>query len=157
MVFSPRLQHFQNLWRCGHGNLLVNSDAVRWPLLWVFHMVVSLSTEKYIVCALWYLTVGLWEISVLVADIFHFDIFCQHCCQKAFQTPTRFYTSISNSCVYDTSWSLTIWSLNSSLPSAAYMRQRIGPALVQIIACRLVNATANHDLNQCWVIVDWTP
>ena len=44
--------------------------------------------------------------------------------------------------------------LNSSPPSAAYMRQWIRSALVQIIACRLLGA--NHYLNQCWVIVIWT-
>ena len=34
------------------------------------------------------------------------------------------------------------------------MRQWIGSALVQIMACRLIGA--NHYLNQCWEIVNWT-
>ena len=42
---------------------------------------------------------------------------------------------------------LSFQFLNSSPPSAAYMRQWIGPALAQIMAC---------GLNQCRVIVSWT-
>ena len=43
---------------------------------------------------------------------------------------------------------------NSSLPSAAYMRQWIGSALVQImlVAC----SAPSHYLNHWWVIVNWT-
>ena len=44
--------------------------------------------------------------------------------------------------------------MNSSPPSAAYMRQWIGSALVQIMACRL--SAPSHYLNQCWIIVNWT-
>ena len=40
-------------------------------------------------------------------------------------------------------------------PSYAYMRQWIGSALVQIMACRLYSAPS-HYLNQCWIIVNWT-
>ena len=36
--------------------------------------------------------------------------------------------------------SLTLWEINSSPPNAAYMRQRIGSALVQIMACCLFSA-----------------
>ena len=43
---------------------------------------------------------------------------------------------------------------NSSPPSAAYMRQWIGSALAQIMACR--HSAPSHYLNQCWVIVNWT-
>ena len=41
--------------------------------------------------------------------------------------------------------------INSSRPSAAYiyMRQWLGCALVQIMACR-------HYQNQCWIIISWT-
>ena len=41
--------------------------------------------------------------------------------------------------------------------SAAYMRQRTSPALVQVMACRLFGAASSHYLNQCWLIVNWTP
>ena len=44
--------------------------------------------------------------------------------------------------------------INLSPPGAAYMRQHIGSALVQIMACRL--SAASHYLNQCWRIVNWT-
>ena len=48
-----------------------------------------------------------------------------------------------------------LWhSLSSSPPSATYMRQWIGSALVQIMACRLCGAKPFY-LNQCWVIVNW--
>ena len=38
------------------------------------------------------------------------------------------------------------------------MRQSIGSALVQVMACRLVSATPMTPLpsNQCWLIVNWT-
>ena len=39
-------------------------------------------------------------------------------------------------------------------PIAAYMRQSIGSALVQIMACRIF--APSHYLNQCWVNVNWT-
>ena len=39
-------------------------------------------------------------------------------------------------------------------PSAAHMRQWIGSALVQIIV--VAYSAPSHDLNQCWVIVNWT-
>ena len=42
---------------------------------------------------------------------------------------------------------------NSSPPSAAYMRQWIRSALVQIMVCRLFGAKPLS--NQCWVIVNW--
>ena len=42
---------------------------------------------------------------------------------------------------------------NSSPPSAAYMRQWIGSALVPITACRLFGAKPLS--NQCWIIVNW--
>ena len=45
-------------------------------------------------------------------------------------------------------------SVNSSPPSAAYMRRWIKSVLVQIMACRL--SAPSHYLNQCWVIVNWT-
>ena len=45
-------------------------------------------------------------------------------------------------------------SVNSSPPSAAYMRQWTGSALVQIMACRLFSAKPY--LSQCWLIVNWT-
>ena len=50
------------------------------------------------------------------------------------------------------------WKLNqdisSSSPSAAYMRQRIGWALLHIMACRLLGAKPLP--NQSWLIVNWT-
>ena len=57
--------------------------------------------------------------------------------------------------------------LNSSSPSTAYMRQWIGSALVQIIACLLIGSAlvqiitcrlfgARHYLNLWWVVVNWT-
>ena len=70
----------------------------------------------------------------------------------------------SNAENVSTSWSIhgftTVYlpkhdqSLNSSPPSAAYMRQWIGSTLVQIMACRLF--APGHYLNQCWLIVNWT-
>ena len=45
-------------------------------------------------------------------------------------------------------------TLNSSLPSAAYMHQWIESALVQIMACRLLGAKPLS--NQCLVIVNYT-
>ena len=45
--------------------------------------------------------------------------------------------------------------LNSSAPSAAYVRQRIGLALVQIMACRLFGAEPLS--KSVLVIVDSTP
>ena len=39
-------------------------------------------------------------------------------------------------------------------PSAAYMRQRTGLSLVQVMSCRLV--APSHFLNQCWGVVNWT-
>ena len=45
-------------------------------------------------------------------------------------------------------------SLNSSPPNAAYMRQYIGSALVQIMACAY--SAPSHYLNQRWVIINWT-
>ena len=44
---------------------------------------------------------------------------------------------------------------NPSRPSAAYIRQWVGLALVQIIACFAYSASSQY-LNQCWVIVNWT-
>ena len=44
-------------------------------------------------------------------------------------------------------------------PSAAYVRQWIGPVLVQIMACCLlapILLMPSHYLNDCWVIVNWT-
>ena len=43
---------------------------------------------------------------------------------------------------------------NSSSPSAAYMRQWAGSALVQIMACH--SSAPSHYLKQCWFIVNWT-
>ena len=46
--------------------------------------------------------------------------------------------------------------INSSSPSAAYMHQWTGSALVQIVACCLM--APSHYLNQCWLIsseVQW--
>ena len=43
--------------------------------------------------------------------------------------------------------------INSSPPSAAYMREWMGSALVQIMACAYW--TPSHFLNQRWVIVNW--
>ena len=45
--------------------------------------------------------------------------------------------------------------VNSSPPSAAYMLQWIRSALVQIMACHLFS-TKPYNLNQYWVIVNWT-
>ena len=46
--------------------------------------------------------------------------------------------------------------LNSSPPSAAYMRQWMGSALVQIMACRLFGAKPLPIyLNQWWLILNW--
>ena len=44
--------------------------------------------------------------------------------------------------------------INSSPPSAAYMRRWTGSALAQVMACRLM--APSHYLNQCWHIVNWT-
>ena len=57
-------------------------------------------------------------------------------------------------CLYDVKY---LWqlSINSSPPGAAHMCQWICWTLVQIMACRLFSA--NHYLNQHWVIVNWTP
>ena len=41
-------------------------------------------------------------------------------------------------------------SVNSSPPNAAYMRQRFGSTLVQLMACCL------FDAKSCWVIINWT-
>ena len=49
---------------------------------------------------------------------------------------------------------LLLWSNNSSPPSAAYLRQWIGSALVQIMACRLFGAKPLS--KPYWVIVNWT-
>ena len=58
-----------------------------------------------------------------------------------------------------------LFIIDSSPPSAAYMRQWIGSGLVQIMACRLFGAKSliinglapnAHYLNQCWVIGNWT-
>ena len=46
-------------------------------------------------------------------------------------------------------WKRMLVSLNHLRPSAAYMRQWTGAALLQVMACR-------HYLNQCWFIVNWT-
>ena len=43
-----------------------------------------------------------------------------------------------------------------SPPSAAYMRQWTGSALIQIMACRLFGANSDDYINQCWDIVNWT-
>ena len=48
---------------------------------------------------------------------------------------------------------MLILSINSSPPSAAYMRQRIGSALVQIMACHLFCA---KPLSKPRAIVNWT-
>ena len=45
--------------------------------------------------------------------------------------------------------------VNSSSPVAAYMRQRIRSALVQIMV--VAYSAPGHCLNQCWDIVDWNP
>ena len=44
--------------------------------------------------------------------------------------------------------------MNSSSPSAAYMRHWIGSPSATIMACHLLGAKPH--LNQCWVIVIWT-
>ena len=41
--------------------------------------------------------------------------------------------------------------INSSPPSAPYMRKWTGPSLVQAYSA------PSHYLNQCWIIVNWTP
>ena len=43
---------------------------------------------------------------------------------------------------------------NPSPPSATYMRQWTGSALVQIMLCRLLGAS--YHVNQCCVVVNWT-
>ena len=51
------------------------------------------------------------------------------------------HVHIGRSVCYKLWVDMTQWmSFNSSLPSAAYMRQRIGQTLVQIMACRLFSA-----------------
>ena len=46
-----------------------------------------------------------------------------------------------------------IWpNLNSSPPTAAYMRQWIWSVLVQMMSCCLV---PSHYLNRCWYTVNW--
>ena len=47
------------------------------------------------------------------------------------------------------------WYLNSSPPSAAFMRQWTGSSLVKVMACRYL--APSHNLNQWWIIVNWTP
>ena len=47
-----------------------------------------------------------------------------------------------------------IGTINSSPPSAAYMRQWTGPSSVQAMACRLFGAKPLPE--QCWLIVNWT-
>ena len=49
---------------------------------------------------------------------------------------------------------LQIIAVDSSPPSAAYLRHWIGSALLQITACRLFGAEPY--LDQCWVVVNWT-
>ena len=44
--------------------------------------------------------------------------------------------------------------INSSSPSAAYMHQRIGSVLVQIMACR--SSGRSHYLNQYCDLINWT-
>ena len=44
--------------------------------------------------------------------------------------------------------------VNSSPPSAAYMRQETGSVLVQVMACRLT--APSHYLSQYWLNVNWT-
>ena len=59
---------------------------------------------------------------------------------------------------------LSVWlfihaGFNSSPPSASYMLQWTGSALVQIMACHLFSIEPfswSHYLNQCWLIVNWT-
>ena len=46
-------------------------------------------------------------------------------------------------------------SFNSSPPTATYMRQWNGSALVQIMAGHLFSVPSYY-LNQCWVIVNWS-
>ena len=48
-----------------------------------------------------------------------------------------------------------LYQLNSSPPSAAYMRQWIGSTLVQIMACAY--SAPSYYLNQGWIIGNWTP
>ena len=48
----------------------------------------------------------------------------------------------------------TSMAMNSSLPSATYMRRWIGSAFIQIMTCRLFGAKPLS--SQCWVIVNLT-
>ena len=43
----------------------------------------------------------------------------------------------------------SVYQVNTSPSSAAYMRRWTGSSLVQV--------TPSHYLNQCWLIVNWTP
>ena len=49
---------------------------------------------------------------------------------------------------------LNIWFINSSPPSAAYMRQCIGSVMAQIMTCRLFGAKPLSEPMLCYVI--WT-
>ena len=53
-----------------------------------------------------------------------------------------FYTNITELCLRSGWHHINIWSndINSSSPSAAYMRQLSGSALVRVMACRLFDA-----------------
>ena len=50
-------------------------------------------------------------------------------------------------------WDINWTSVNSSSASAAYIHQRIGSVLIQIMACRLFGS---HYLNQCFVTANGT-
>ena len=76
--------------------------------------------------------------------------------------PSYLYIITTSDCVYrvqeycfivDAYSSIFLYSLRSS---DAHMRQSTIPTLVQIMACRLC-LMLSYDLNQCWLIVNWTP
>ena len=48
------------------------------------------------------------------------------------------------------------FQFHSYAPNAAYMRQWIGSALIQVMTCRLFVAKPSHYLNHCCLIVKWT-
>ena len=49
----------------------------------------------------------------------------------------------------------SLYQVNPSPSSAAYMRHWTGSSLVQVMACLLFGAKPLP--NQCWLIVNWTP
>ena len=61
-----------------------------------------------------------------------------HCTWRAAQL--NFHEDVNSWMMWPWRWICSLISVNSSPPSAAYMRQCLEPALVQIMACRLFGA-----------------